>query len=89
MKCAATIFDLAAFARGISAAWFWPKASVVKVKDPYPPGGVIPNQQPDDHLIPMLTASNESARLNRIAALLTGLSVISGVAGNLASRWST
>jgi hypothetical protein len=87
MKCVATVFDVVAFVLGMGAAWFWLKASLVTVDDPYPPNGVVPNQEPGDYVIPMLNASRENARWNKVAALLAGLSVICGVIGNLASHW--
>ena len=87
MKCVTTIFALLAFVLGMAAAWYWFKASRVEVEDPYPQDGVSRNVEEADFVLPTIEALSKSARLNKIAAILTGLAVISGTLGNLVGDW--
>ncbi|MEO9169068.1 MAG: hypothetical protein ABI230_11750 [Aestuariivirga sp.] len=82
MKALSIILSLFAFLTGSLAAYFWYKASKVPVVPVYeqlggsgfePIGG---SQM--DWIVGLLQATHESARLNKIAAIFTAVSVFSG-----------
>jgi hypothetical protein len=87
MKCVGISLDIAAFILGVLAAWFWLKAARVEVKDPYPADNLSYRVKTSDFVFPTMRAFQENARLNKIAALLTGLAVLIGTLGNLATQW--
>jgi fatty acid desaturase len=86
MRILAITLAIAGFATGLAAAWFWFRASGVQIdpvwneREP-----VDPEQSQAGWIAGMLNASSSSARMNRVAAFLTGVAVIlrtgSGVAG--------
>lgn len=78
---------LMAFCAGLIAAWFWYRASRV-VAVPVRLGWVEPGSPEATQWIGgLLAASNEVARLNKIAALWTAASVMIGVVSNLLETW--
>lgn len=82
-KYVAVGFNVVASILGIVAAWYWFQASRVQVQDPHPQDGVSRNVQTDDFVLPTMKAFSDSARLNKTAASLTGLAVLSSTIGNL------
>ena len=85
MKTTAIVLDVIAFLFGVVAAWFWWKASRVTVSDPYPQDGASRGTEMGDFVMPTIRAFEQNARWNKIAAILTGISVLFGALGNLAS----
>ena len=85
MKCVSVVFALAAGVTGFTAAYFWFKAS----KIPIDPGwGVEPGEVEAAHegwITGTVKAVNESASLNKTAAIWTACSVVLGAASTLFS----
>jgi hypothetical protein len=75
------------FGTGMTAAWFWYRASMVEMT-PFLFGRVEPGTlKASQWISELLTASNDTDRLNKIAALWTASSVAIGVVGNLITSW--
>jgi hypothetical protein len=89
MKCPATGLDVAAFLAGTIAAWFWLKASLVKIPDPFPQDkiGTWRPTETSDFVFPIMEAFRKNAQFNKVAALLTGLAVLFETLGSLAGEW--
>jgi hypothetical protein len=87
VRYVAIIFGVVALGFGIAAAICWLEASKDWVEDPYPSDGSIFNPEPGDYAVPMLRALSVSARQNKIAAVLTAVSVLCAAIGNFASLW--
>jgi hypothetical protein len=80
------VLGLMAFSSGLMGAWFWYLASRV-VAVPLRFGRVEPDTQDTGWISGLLVASNEAARLNKIASLWTAASVAIGVVENLIVTW--
>jgi len=87
MKCIAIGLDVAAFVLGVAAAWFWFKASQVTVPDSCPQDGIPRETKIEDFVLPTIKAFADVGWWNKVAALLTALTVLIGGLGNLAALW--
>jgi hypothetical protein len=78
------VLALTGFSCGLMSAWFWYRASM----DVAIPTWVNPGSpEATRWIVGLLVASNEVARLNKIAALWTAASVAIGVVENLLGSW--
>jgi hypothetical protein len=76
---------------GLLAAWFWYLASKVETLPPWSAPGriepVIPEFSQSGWISGLLTAGQENARLNKLAAFWTAVSVAIRAASNFAASW--
>ena len=82
------VFRVAGFIFGVVSAYYWFKASTAKVtgKDNgYDPGVELLYEDPDNkgHDIRVVATAKEQSRLNKIAAVHTGLAVLFQAAASL------
>ena len=90
MRHTQIVLALVAFCAGLIAAWFWYRASMV-VAIPLRVARIEPGA-PDtsgtDWVGGLLVASNEAARLNKIASLWTAASVALAAVSSLLAAWA-
>jgi hypothetical protein len=93
VNCLSIALAVVAFIFGVAAAWYWWKSSAIEAEPLYPD---VVKQNPGDVLLlqtlqlgGIIKAGNESARLNRIAAVLTAVAVALSTASTLIAAFST
>lgn len=79
MKVAEIAIAILAFATGLVAAWYWYRASKITADPGWGPNGLaepgVHSAAQDAWIVAMLQSASESARLNKIAALWTAVTV--------------
>jgi len=79
MKVAEIAIAILAFVTGLVAAWYWYRASKITADPGWGPNGLaepgVHSAAQDAWIAAMLQSASESARLNKIAALWTAVTV--------------
>lgn len=79
MKIAEIAIAILAFVTGLVAAWYWYRASKITADPGWGPNGLaepgVHSAAQDAWIAAMLQSASESARLNKIAALWTAVTV--------------
>jgi hypothetical protein len=91
MKCASIVFATLAFVAGMTAAWYWFRASKIVPSPPWPWSGTdsdVKQVMLEGQVASNEIAAVESAKLNKLAAAWTGASVVLGTIGNLVGACS-
>ena len=93
MKYVGVVISLLACSTGALSAWYWYKSSRVSIvpiwADKY---GVEPGDQyasQSGQMAGVIRAASESGRLNKIAALLTAVTVALNVIGGVVGVWTS
>jgi hypothetical protein len=83
MKCVDVALAIASLIIGLVAAWYWYKASIIKTEPGEAVNSGAISVQDRAWIVALMDASNKAARLNKIASILTALSVVIGAASSV------
>ncbi|MGZ2749963.1 hypothetical protein [Burkholderia stagnalis] len=87
-KCAALVLAIGGLGFGLAAAWYWRKSTKVPIDplegDPHAIMPVVPELEQLAWRAAEVHANQDVARLNVIAAWLTGVAVVLGFAASVA-----
>jgi hypothetical protein len=85
VKSVAFILSAPALLFGLAAVCFWYAASRVEAQDPVTDRRIWRPSGPEDFIFPTIEARRRSDRLNKIAAVLTGVAVLLGALASFAA----
>ena len=72
---------------GLIAAWYWLRASQIPIKSCWNTGDGELGEEHHDWIVNTITAMNQSAGLNKKAALWTAVSVALGAIATVTALW--